>query len=126
MLKLLAELGMRLKSNQVSLLGVVPQVFFGLDRVEEVYRDFGREVTITSGSESTTEHSPTSLHYSGQAVDIRTQNPINGMAYFDDPYEVVRKIKEKLNHDFDVLYEEKFIEGKKVSHIHLEYQPRQG
>lgn len=39
--------------------------------VDLLYRDWGDEVIITSGSELGAVHSHTSLHYSGQAADIR-------------------------------------------------------
>lgn len=91
-----------------------PQIVFALFIAEQVYQQFGKEVTITSMNDSS--HSDTSLHYAGQAVDIRTQNPINGIQYFEDPHEVIRRIKDRLNGDFDVMFE--------GDHIHLEYQPR--
>lgn len=105
---------MQLKSNHVNLAGLSPQIVLALFIAEQVYQTFGREITITSLNDSV--HSETSLHYAGQAVDLRTQNPINGMKYFDDPLEVVRRIKSRLNQDFDVMYE--------GDHIHIEYQPR--
>lgn len=113
---------MQIKSSNVNLSGMSPQLLLGLFVAEQVYQTFGKEVTITSMNDSV--HSETSLHYSGNAADLRTQNPINGIRYFDDPHEVVRRIKSKLTGDFDVLYEEKTIQGKVVGHIHMEYQPR--
>ncbi len=105
---------MRVKSNHVSFAGLAPQLVLALFIAEQVYAQFDREITITSCNDS--EHSETSLHYSGNAVDLRTQNPINGIKYFEDANEVVRRIKDRLNGDFDVMFE--------GDHIHLEYQPR--
>lgn len=105
---------MQLKSNHVNLAGMSVQVLLALFIAEQVYEQFGREVTITSVNDSV--HGLTSLHYAGQAVDLRIQNPINGMKYFEDEPEVVRRIKSRLNEDFDVMLE--------PDHIHIEYQPR--
>lgn len=98
----------------MSFAGLAPQLVFALFVAEQVYEQFNREVTITSVNDS--EHSETSLHYAGCAADLRTQNPINGTPYFEDPHEVVRRIKDRLNGDFDVMFE--------GDHIHVEYQPR--
>lgn len=106
---------MNLKSDKVEV-DFTPAIGIALMAAEEVYRKYDRVVTITSGSERSAKHSITSLHYSGNAVDIRTQNPINGIQYFDDPIKIKTEIKKKLNIDFDVLFEH--------DHIHMEYQPR--
>jgi hypothetical protein len=105
---------MQLKSNHVNLAGMSVQILLALIVADEVYKQFGREVTVTSVNDST--HGVTSLHYAGQAADLRIQNPINGTKYFEDELEVVRRIKSRLNQDFDVMLE--------TDHIHIEYQPR--
>lgn len=98
----------------VSLAGLTVQMVLANSIVERVYDQFNREGTITSGEDG--EHSTLSLHYSGNALDYRIKNPVNGTPYFEDPQEVVRRIKDRLGGDFDVLLE--------TDHIHVEYQPR--
>ena len=41
--------------------------------LERQYRRWGSEMVVTSGSEQSTRHSRTSLHYAGAAVDLRTR-----------------------------------------------------
>ena len=59
------------------------------------YKYYDQELVITSGSELTTKHMRTSLHYSGQAVDRDYGIPLDW---------------------FDVVAES--------DHLHLEYQPK--
>lgn len=100
---------MRLKSDNVSLQSLAPQLVLALMISNEVYNEYGVEMVLTSANDSA--HSVTSLHYSGNAVDLRT------FTLDENVHQEVRdKIKDKLNQDFDVVLE--------PTHIHLEYQPR--
>lgn len=65
--------------------------------------------TITSGTDGT--HSEKSLHYSGNAIDLRTRNLNAGMI----PAYIVA-MKERLGPEFDVVLEE--------DHVHVEYDPK--
>ena len=105
---------MNLKSDHVILSNLQPQMLIALMAADEVYRKYDRVLTITSANDS--EHALKSFHYSGNAVDLRIQNPINSVQYFSDPQDVCSQIKRKLNVDFDVIYE--------GDHFHIEYQPR--
>lgn len=71
-------------------------------------RLIGRDAIITSARDGV--HKRASLHYQGQAIDLRT---------FDMPpgreHDVVRELKNVLGPDFDVVLE--------PDHIHLEYDP---
>lgn len=100
---------MRLKDNTVKLHGIRPELLFALQVAAEVYKVYGQELVITSCNDS--KHAPTSLHYAGCAVDMRTH-------YFTDSIcrKVVSDIKERLGIDFDVVLEK--------DHLHIEYQPR--
>ncbi len=100
---------MRLKSDNVSLSDLVPQMVVGLIMANEVYNEYDVDMVWTSSNDS--RHSLTSLHYSGNAVDLRTRT-----LRAEDRQRCRDKIKEKLNIDFDVILES--------DHIHLEYQPR--
>lgn len=104
---------MRLKDNSVCMTGATPELLFGLNVADKVYADLGVEMIITSGNDG--KHSLTSLHYSGNAADLRSKN-IPG-----NPAKVAKEIKARLNIDYDVILESR---GKPNEHIHLEWQPR--
>jgi len=67
------------------------------------------DCVITSASDG--KHGPNSLHYSGQALDLRTRH-IHGQGL----QLVVDKLREALGSQFDVVLES--------DHIHLEFDPR--
>lgn len=100
---------MKIKKG-VSLNGLTTQILLALFIAERVWDEYGQELVITAGSEG--KHSVDSLHYSGNAVDLRTR-------YFYNPEqikEVARVLRIKLGTDFDVVVHK--------THIHIEYQPR--
>lgn len=82
---------------------------YAINIAESVYADVGKELVVTSTTEG--QHKSDSLHYSGNAVDIRTRNLDTGQQY-----QVWNKIKTRLGKDYDVL-----LEG---NHIHIEYDPK--
>jgi len=77
-----------------------------LNKLVTLYGTYGYDLIITSTYEGT--HSPSSLHYSDEAIDV------------DDPpdhkEEITKKIKDSLGKDFDVILES--------DHIHIEYDPK--
>ncbi len=99
---------MRLKNN-VRLKGLQPQILIAVMVANDVYRQHGKELVITSVNDS--KHGTNSIHYKGNAVDLRTH-------YFDNQerLEVYREIKSRLIVDFDVVLEN--------NHIHIEYDPK--
>lgn len=98
---------MKLKQS-VSLQGIRPELVMGLMVADTICKEYGVDMVVTSVCDS--KHSLTSLHYAGQAADIRTHNMKGQEAIIRE------KIAEALPEDFDVV-----LEG---NHIHLEYQPR--
>lgn len=97
----------RLKNDSINLVGVVPQIFFALYVIDQVYIEKRKDTVITSAIDG--RHSKTSLHYSGCAVDIRIYADIDSVV-------LVKEIKRRLCIDFDVILEK--------NHIHCEWQPR--
>lgn len=84
-----------------------------------VYRELGVStgVTVTSGTDG--DHSERSLHYTsntpdgkGRALDLRVWD----LPTEEDRQVAVRKLRERLTSDFDVVLE--------PTHIHLEYDPK--
>lgn len=65
-------------------------------------------LTITSLADS--QHSLTSLHYVGYAVDIRIRE------LHSDPKDLSDALRDSLVSDYDVILES--------DHIHVEYQPK--
>ena len=67
------------------------------------------DCVITSANDS--KHGPNSLHYKGQALDLRTRH-LNGQGL----QAVYLKLKESLGEQFDVVLES--------DHIHVEWDPK--
>ncbi len=106
-----------LKDDSIEIGMLTVPMMFALRVAEAVYDELSTDLVITSGDERGARHSLTSLHYSGNAVDIRTHNlPMPSAAR-----DVMWKILSRLNIDYDVLLES---QGTSNEHIHIEYQPR--
>lgn len=99
---------MRLKDTSVVIEGVCWQIFHAALVVEEVLKDYGTELVITSAHDG--KHMDGSLHYKGRAIDIRT------WAIKGREMEVIAKLKAKLGRDYDIVVES--------DHIHLEHDPK--
>lgn len=76
----------------------------------DVYREYEIECVITSIMDGV--HSETSLHYSGNAFDLRIKNIPAAIGAST----IANEIRTRLNHHYDVILEK--------DHIHIEYQPR--
>lgn len=68
------------------------------------------DCVITSANDS--KHGPNSLHYKGQALDLRTRH-LNGQGL----QSVYHKLKESLGEQFDVVLE--------ADHIHIEFDVKE-
>jgi len=91
----------------VRLFGLQPEILWALDQCVDVWPT---DVTVTSARGD--KHSRQSLHYSGNAVDLRTRN-LND----EQIRATVLKLKQVLGKRFDVLFES-------GNHIHIEHQPK--
>jgi len=94
-----------------------PQLVIGIMIVNGVLEENGYKMVFTSGDEPETKHAVTSLHYTGEATDIRSQH-IETSA---EKAFILQEIRAKLNEDYDFIIEG---EGKEWEHYHLEYQPK--
>ena len=80
-----------------------PTLLAGLDYI---FTKFGvEEAVITSARDG--KHMEGSLHYKGQAIDLRTKHVLEALT---------KKIKEYVGSDYDVVLESE--------HIHLEWDPK--
>jgi hypothetical protein len=93
----------------VSSSGLKSNILNILKKVDEAHNDVaGSDAVITSTTDGT--HMKGSLHYSGNAIDLRTNDITKVKAE-----EFTKKLKEKLGSGYDAV-----LEG---DHIHLEYDP---
>ena len=92
----------------VDLRGLSPQMAIAYTIACRCYGQY--DCVITSANDS--KHGPNSLHYKGQALDLRTRH-LNGQGL----QAVYHKLKESLGEQFDVVLES--------DHIHLEYDVKE-
>ena len=105
-----------IKDSTIELNALHPALALALSgTVVPVLKEAGSNTILTSGSEQSARHGVTSLHYSGNAVDIRIRDPHSGISLCNTQA-AVERIKEALSVDFDVILES--------DHIHMEYQPK--
>ena len=93
--------------NGVDLRGLTPQMAIAYIIACRCYGQY--DCVITSASDG--KHGQNSLHYKGQALDLRTRH-INGQGL----QAIYNKLKESLGEQFDVVLE--------ADHIHLEHDPK--
>jgi len=99
---------MKLKEG-VRLIGLHNQMVVAMLVCSSVFGKLGQELVITSVVEG--KHKDGSLHYSGQAFDLRTRNMSRYRARL-----ITAELKHRLPTDFDIILES--------NHIHIEYQPK--
>ncbi len=89
--------------------GLRTEILLAAIIIDKIYDRHDAELVITEGTGS--KHGRGSLHYVGQAIDIRTN-------YFTKEQTdlVANEIIESLNEQYDVVIEE--------THIHIEFQPK--
>jgi len=98
-----------LKSG-VDLRGIKPQMAVAYTIASHIYRGLGYHCTITSASDG--KHGPNSLHYSGNALDLRTRD-----CKPDDLQMIYTSLRNALGGQFDVVLEK--------DHIHVEFDPKE-
>lgn len=99
---------MQLKPS-VQLTGITSELLLGLVICNDIYKKYNVEMVITSLLDS--KHSPKSLHYSGNAADLRTSNIPDLLTR----KKILEEIKTSLGVHYDVVDEK--------THFHIEYQP---
>lgn len=100
---------MQLKTG-VKARGLQAEILLAIMVAKEVYTEAGQTFTITSINDG--KHRDDSLHYEGQAFDIRTRD-LNGVTAED----MAHRIRIRLGADYDVLNE--------GDHIHIEFQQKE-
>lgn len=93
-------------------LGIKPEIILALVVTKDILKSYGCDTVITEATGGTHKHG--SLHYSGEALDIRTKTIPN--IALDS---VVKDIKVALGDDYDVLLEDR---NSLNQHLHIEFQ----
>ena len=88
---------------------IKPQITLAAAIASSVYEQFDCDCVITSLTDG--RHSRNSLHYSGNAMDLRTRN-INE----DELLPLVNTLRIALGENYDTVLEK--------DHIHVEYDPK--
>jgi hypothetical protein len=101
---------------------LVQPMLEALHTIDESFRHYGEEPTVTSGCEDCSPHMKGSKHYTGEAVDLRSHDfneVLRGM--------IQQRMKADLGPDFQVIYEPDMWNSKgervRYAHYHVEFQP---
>ena len=89
-----------------------PQIVLAAVIVNDIYAAHETECVVTSCNDSV--HKDDSLHYEGNAIDVRTKN------YTGDKTALRNEIAFALGDEFDVILESL---GEANEHLHIEYDP---
>lgn len=95
--------------RDVKLHTLSPQIVLALLVAWSIYRNRGYRIMITSGNEG--QHMAGSKHYTGDALDLRTNDLPDQMIE-----EITHDIRDALGPDYDVIAE--------PTHLHIEYDPK--
>jgi len=93
----------------VRITGIRPEILLAVVAAEQVYAEMGHDCMVTACVDG--KHMAGSLHYAGQAVDLRTRDVPAG-----DLQKLLARIQGCVGTDYDVIVE--------TDHIHLEFQPK--
>ena len=98
----------RIKNSSVNVLDLNAEITDAIDIVASIYNHNNAELVITSGKDGI--HGKNSLHYIGDAIDIRIWNIKVNLE------NLTKVISKALGDGFDVVLEK--------DHIHIEYDPK--
>jgi hypothetical protein len=93
----------------VCITGMRPEILLALVVAERAYQELGQDCTVTACVDG--KHSTGSLHYAGQAIDLRTRN-----VPLADLQKLAERIRECAGRNYDVILE--------ADHLHVEFQPK--
>jgi hypothetical protein len=98
--------------NGVDLRGMRPEIVLAAVIAETVYAAHGKDFVITAAVDG--QHMKGSLHYSGNAIDVRTT--ACGLSA-DQSCAIGKEVAHALGPQFDVVVEN--------DHIHIEFDPKE-
>jgi len=92
--------------------GIQPEILFAVMVAQSVWLALFPNIPLVITSITDGKHSDNSLHYDGQAIDLRTRN----LPHENSAKIAGNQIKECLGAEYDVIIHS--------THIHIEYQPK--
>lgn len=99
---------LRLKDSTINIDGLSAEMIAAIQSAMWIWALQGiRELVITSANDGT--HKDGSLHYEGQALDLRSRN-------LTDQVKARDMLQDELGDDYDVILE--------LTHIHVEFDPK--
>ena len=92
-----------------------PEIYglFGL--LDRLWAEYNVECVITAANDG--KHKTGSLHYSDDALDVRSKNLPTEQAKQD----ILSRLQHELGGDYDVLFE---FQGQPNEHFHIEFDPK--
>ena len=100
--------------KDVRLCGLQPQMVLAYVIAEQVFIEEGYPIILTSGGEG--KHSSGSIHYRGNAIDLRTRH----VSTHAQREKIAESVKDRLGEEFKVIL--KFL----PHHLHIQYTPMRG
>ena len=97
----------------VRLAGISPEIAVAINIAHSVWMEELKSVPMVLTSITDGRHSVGSLHYTGQAFDVRIRNIPRGNEWMDV---LTKRLKGALGDDFDVVLES--------DHYHIEHDPK--
>jgi len=95
-----------------SIKGIQPEILFAVLVAQSIWVAMFPDIPLVITSITDGKHGDDSLHYEGQAIDLRTRNLPN-----DNSAKLAgHKLNECLGKDYDITIHK--------THIHIEYQPK--
>ena len=99
---------MKLKEG-IKVNGIKTELLLGLIIADKIYGNYSHDLVVTEITGG--KHGIGSLHYSGNAADLRTYYFTNTEVQL-----VAKDLKDALGENYDVVVEK--------THIHIEFQPK--
>lgn len=94
--------------HDVRVRGISPEILLAIVIAENVYANNAQDfMVITSLTDG--KHGAASLHYTGEAVDLRLPTPLV-------KEQIIKQLKSALGSSYDVVLES--------DHIHIEHDPK--
>ena len=83
--------------------------------IQPLYKEYGQEAAITSGSEAYEHSAKRSAHYRGDALDLRSK-----VFTVEQKHAILEKLSNQLGPDFVIILEGL---GKVYEHFHIHWSP---
>ena len=99
----------------VRLHGISPEILVAYIEAQPIFKKYDYPCIMTSCKDG--KHSNTSLHYVGDAIDLRSKH----IPAMSTKRLIIKEMIEALGDEFDIMLEDI---GEPREHIHIEFQPK--